>query len=158
MPNKIDDFAAWKIIWLAYRALQGISQASGYNTTPFVTMDYQKYASSEAKHALWLEATTHSSLDKSVGGTPRFTQQVALVVHANSKIAPTDIARKMSMALEQDTRTALHGTVETFRTMVGRGGSFAFGECPHDGGLLAPNGEAGFMLNVTYDYLQGSEW
>lgn len=159
---KIENFVGWKLMWWVYRALKEIQVAEGYNYSPTVTMDFHEYQESTAKAAVFLECDSHSTVGSKIsgatGGVPRFEQSLDLVLHCNVKLGVEEQPRRAAFALEQDVRTCLHGGLPDLVAAMGRGFVFRFSDCRHDGGVLAPDREAGFRLSLNYKYPQGSNW
>jgi len=160
-PKKIDDFIAWRLFLYCFRQLQGIRIASGYNTDPFVTMNMEEFRTSGTKFAVLIEVDDHSPQEHGVGGSdgdgPRVLQILTMTIEGSVQVE-RDIPRKEAFKLEQDVRTAIHSGVSGLKSKIGRSAAFEFGECPHDGGILTPDNEAGFRLLIGLKYPQGSNW
>jgi hypothetical protein len=159
MPNKIEDFMAWRAYHYFFRALEGIRVANGYNTDPLVTMDYNTYRNSTTDFAVLIEAEDHGAFDHGVGGAggPRVYQSLELIAIGNAKVKG-GLPRKQAFKLEQDVRTAIHSAVAGMKETIGKGAMFEFGACPHDAGILTPENEAGFRLSFRVGYPQGKTW
>lgn len=157
MPRKVDDFVPYRLLVFMQARLGLISEASGYNCNAFVTTNEQDFTESTAKHTLFVETDPASPVLHGVGGNPSVQESQGFVVVGISKYE-TEHPRRLAMALEQDVRTALHSGAPEIRAAVGRGCSFRFAGCAHDGGFLAPDKEAGFRLSVSFTWSQNSDW
>lgn len=157
MPRKVDEFVPYRLLLYVLDRLGSITEANGYNCTAFVTTDAQEYENSAAKHTLFVETDPTAPILHGVGGDPIVQDQIGFVVVGVSKYE-TEHPRRLAMALEQDVRTAIHSGVGEIRASVGRGCSFRFTGCQHDGGFLAPDKEAGFRLRFSFTWSQGSDW
>lgn len=157
MPNKVEEFRGYRLYRLVERALRGIRVANGYNTNPYVTLDFNDGVEHEKseQHVVVLEVTDHNIDDVKAGGNvrPRLVMEVTTTSNVDN-----EVPRVLSMALEQDVRTALVESVALVRDEINAGCVFRFGECSHDGGALAPQKQAGFVLEFSYTYPQGPTW
>ena len=159
MPNHIESFIGWKIMEVVYRRLCEIQRARGYNTDPLVSMDWPEVQNTDKSFSLFLECIGHHAVEHAVGGNlgPRVTMALELMICGYVQY-DTGVPRKMAMSLEQDAREAVHAIATQFNTLIGRGVSFAWGDCTHDGGALSPEKEANFTLLCTFTYQQSAGW
>lgn len=157
MPNKIDDFVPYRLWLYIMTRLEGIAEAEGYNNNVFVTDDVVAYQESVAKHTVLVEVEPSSPQLHGVGGDPIVQEQLGFVIVGVSKFE-TEHPRRLAFSLEQDVRTAIHSDVANIRASVGRGCSFRFTGCQHDGGFLAPDKEVGFRLTCSFTWSQRSDW
>lgn len=158
MPRKVDEFVPYRLLVYLVGRLGAISEATGYNCTPFVTTDLHEFENSTAQHTLFIESSKVDPEAQGVGGDGPLVQTSAGFTVVGVSKYTTEHARRIAMALEQDARTAIHSGVSEIRSAVGRGCSLRFGGCQHDGGFLAPDKEAGFRLEVSFTWSQGSDW
>lgn len=156
MPNRIDDFVPWRLLMYVEARLKHISTALGYNCDPFVTDDLLIANASQAKHTVFFEATPSDGVESFVGDG-RMNQRQTFNIVAISEYE-TEHPRRLAMSLEQDIRTVFQSDAKNIRDAVGRGCSFRFGRCTHDGGVLAPTKEAGFELGLEFTWSQKSDW
>lgn len=159
MARKIEEFMAWRVYQYFFNALSEIRVARGYNTDPFVTMNYEEYRNASASHAVLIEVESHDAFEHAPGGDdgPRVGQGLVMVVMGSAQIEQ-GIPRKEAFKLEQDVRTAIHTGVRSLLSTIGRSAAFEFGDCPHDAGTLTPENEAGFRLSFRIGYPQGKTW
>jgi hypothetical protein len=160
MPNRVEDFMAWRCLWWVYQRLSEIQLANGYNTQPTVTMDYEEYRNASTDAALLVECEGHGSGEQGIGGGgggPASLPMVNIVILGSVRFG-TDLPRRAAMALEQDARTATATTVADMRETIGRGFSLRWNDCTHDAGVLTPEREAAFRLSCSFTYPQGSTW
>ena len=157
MPNKVDDFIPYKLLEFIEAKLADIAVARGYNTDPFVTSYYDDARESQAKYTVFLESDGEDPVQQGVGGDMSVQQSQSFVITGVARYE-TEHPRRLAFALEQDVRTAVHSAVPDIRGWLGRGASFRFSGCTHDGGVLAPYKEAGFRLNVSFTWSQKSDW
>lgn len=157
MPNKVDDFAPYRILLYVISRLEQIGPENGYNTTPAVYTEWDQWEESQAKHRLFVEAGNASPAQAGLGQSSRTQPQLTVLILGASRYE-TEHPRRLAMALEQDVRTAIHSDVASIRDTLGRGAAVSFDICTHDGGVLSPKKLAGFRLEVTFTWSQGYEW
>ena len=157
MPNKVDDFVPFRLLEFVVSRLESISVATGYNTDPFVTTHYDEAKESQAKYTIFVETEGGSPRRQGVGGDLSVQPALDFVVTGVARYE-NEHPRRLAMALEQDLRTALHSGIPEIKTWLGRGASFRFDDCTHDGGVLAPFKEAGFRMHFSFTWSQKSDW
>jgi hypothetical protein len=154
MPNKVEQFAPWQAMQWLHQQLMTIDHAHGYNTQPFVTMDRQQYQQAGTTCAVVVECEANDPQEHGLNNTVMMSR---FVIEGNVQIT-MDIPRRAAMALEQDVRTAIATAMAALRAAKGKAYSLQWGPCAHDAGDLSPAREAGFRLNLTLIYPQGSTW
>jgi len=157
MPNKIDDFVAYRLLKFVEARLELVSRAGGYNCDADVLDNVDDFWASDAKMKLHFDAVSGDTPVNFVGGAGRVNQELMIVV-AGVVTYETEHPRMLSMSLEQDCRTALHSGFDEIRASVGRGSTARFGRTQYDGDILSPNKQAGFEIPVTFTWSQNSDW
>lgn len=159
MPNHVESMIAWKLMRLVVQRLGNIQRALGYNTDPFVSMDWSEVQNSDKTFALYVECLSHNAVEHEVGGNhgPRCTMVLSLMIAGFAQVE-TGIPRQMAMMLEQDAREALHTIATDIHALTGRGANFSWGDCTHDAGALAADKEASFTLFCSFTYKQSAGW
>jgi len=152
MPNKVEQFAPWLAMQWLYQQALTIDHAHGYNTQPFVTMDHQEYNEATTTFAVSIECETN---DPQEHGLNSVVMASRFVIYGNATVE-LDIPRRAAFALEQDLRTAIGSAMATLRATKSKAYSLQWGQCTHDAGALSPHRQAGFRLNLTLIYPQGS--
>ena len=158
MPNKIDDFVAYRVLRLVESRLREVSQALGYNTNPYVTGEWYDAENSDAKHTLFFEADNGAAVEQFPGSAQARSQESVTYKIVGVSKYETEHPRRLAMELEQDVRTAISRDTADIRAAVGRGCAVRLGSVSYDGGVLAPNKEVGFNLLVTYTWTQNGDW
>lgn len=158
MPQLVEQSTAYRLLRLAESALTAIRKTSGYNTQPYVTLDFGDALEAEhaRRHILHLDTSEHRVIETKPG--PRWEPELELVITGISNATDGEVPRVLSLALEQDVRTAIAGSVASVRDEIAKGCVLRFGDCIHDAGALAPKKQAGFRLSITWQYPQGSTW
>jgi hypothetical protein len=149
-PRKVEENARWQCVEVITSALQTISKATGYNTSPMVTRDRRKIKDTPEQFSLCVEEGYESPADV-------HTHDLEITVSGYIEIKDLDPV-KARCALLQDVRTAIMGDLRALAGQIGTGAHVALGRCETDEGMFTDAGWAVFEQTFEIRYPQGAIW
>lgn len=149
-PNKVESFVRWQIVEAFTAALELISKANGYNTSPLVTRDRRRVKDAPEQFVVGVDDGTESPLDTRIS-------ELEVTVSGWARVKDDDPIRVRSMLL-QDIRTAIMADRQTIANSIGTGAAITMGRCETDQGLFLDDGWVVFEQTFYVKYPQGQTW
>jgi hypothetical protein len=158
MPNKIDDFTPYRFFKALKLELETINPVIGYNSTPFITEDPDRYLESTADDAVLIMRGSIDPVEKFAGGSTARRHTLANIEILGKTNYKTEDAVRKSWALEQDVRTAVNLTIDKIRSYLGKGAAVSMGASSPWEEILEAQKRAGFQFSISLTWSQSSDW